>query len=84
MRRRPRVKIIAGGGEPGVLGGVSMPCSHASQNGLWIYPVKGLGSLERLRRGWFGLRGAAEVVRGASGHQTWRMIQINTRKTTRS
>src|SRR5262245_47894060 len=55
--RRPRVKTIIGGGAPGALGRASSPCSQASHKGLWIYPVKGLGSLARLRRGLAGLHG---------------------------
>lgn len=38
------------GGEPGALERESAPCSRASHSGLWISPIKGLGSLERLRR----------------------------------
>jgi hypothetical protein len=38
-------------GGPGALGGASAPCSRAAQSGLWSNPGKGLGSLERLRRG---------------------------------
>src|SRR5262245_18971563 len=52
--RRPRVKMIIGGGAPGALGRASSPCSQASHKGLWIYPVKSLGSLARLRWGLAG------------------------------
>src|SRR5262249_47590406 len=64
VRRRPRVQVRRGGGEPGALGRESAPCSQASQSGLWISPGKGLGSLERLRRGVSGLRGVRGVGRG--------------------
>ena len=41
-------------GAPGALGGASVPCSHASQSGLWSSSVKGLGYLVNsmfMRRG---------------------------------
>ena len=48
---RPRVKMIIGGGEPGAWGRVSSACAHASHSGLCMYPAKGVGAVERLRRG---------------------------------
>ena len=71
-------------GPPGALGHTSAPGSQASQSGLWISPVKGLGALERWRRGLPSLRGVWGVALGGSGHQTWIMRQINTRATNRS
>jgi hypothetical protein len=66
------------------LGRVSSPCSQASHRDLWIYPVNGLGSLERLRRGLLGLRDDWGGGPGWSGHQTWMRRQINTKATSRS
>jgi hypothetical protein len=57
QRRRPRVKVMKGGGELGALRRVSAPCPPASHNGLWMNPVKGLGPLERVRRGLADVRG---------------------------
>jgi len=84
VRRRPRVKMSIGGGAPGALGRASSPCSQASHKGLWIYPVKGLGSLARLRRGLAGLNGLWDAGLREEGPQTCMRRQINTRATTRS
>ena len=46
--------------------------------------MKGLGSLERLRRGLSDLRGVLEVALGLAGHQTWMRRQSKTRTTSRS
>ena len=69
MRRRPRVKMIIGGGVPGALGHVSSPCSQDSHRGLWMYPVNGLGSLAGLGRGLAGLRGIWDAGLRESGQQ---------------
>ena len=84
IRRRPRVKALTGGGEPGAWGRTSPPCSQVSQSGLWISPVNGLGTLEHLRRGFLGSRGAWGARDGSSGHHTWIMRQTNTSTTNRS
>jgi hypothetical protein len=70
VRRRPRVKMIIGGGAPGALGRASSPCSQASHKGLGIYPVKGLGSLARLRRGLAGFNGLWDAGLREEGPQT--------------
>ena len=47
-------------------------------------PGKGLGSLERLRRGLSGSRDVLEAPLGLAGHPTWMRRQIKTRATGRS
>src|SRR4030095_15564682 len=75
---------MMGGGEPGAGGRGSVLASQASHSGLWRYPMKGLGSLARLRWGLSGLRGWGGVALDGSGHQTWIMKQIKTSATNRS
>src|SRR5215510_13728324 len=76
--------MIIGGGAPGALRRASSLCSQASHKGLWIYPVKGLGALARLRRGLAGLNGLWDAGLREEGPQTCMRRQINTRATMRS